>query len=63
MGLFWELIQLNQQHQQYNRTASLEDRVRQLEVGLDHTRSVLQALLQRLETHFGEDLDSDGRIG
>lgn len=63
MGIFWELIQMNQQHQHQQRTTTLEDRVQYLEAELEHTRSVLDSLLRRLESHFGEDLDRDGRVG
>jgi hypothetical protein len=63
MGLFWELIQMNQQHQHQERTSTLEGRVQYLEAELEHTRAVLDSLLQRLENHFGEDINRDGRVG
>lgn len=63
MGIFWELIQMNEQHQHQKRTTTLEERVQYLEAELAHTRAVLDSLLRRLESHFGEDLDRDGRVG
>lgn len=63
MGLLWDLIQQNQISEQSQRSSSLEERVEQLESDLRHTRQLLQVLLQRLETHLGEDLDRDGQVG
>lgn len=63
MGLFWDLIQQGQIHEQRNRSWSLEQRVEQLERDLDATRQLLQVLLRRLEENVGEDLDRDGRVG
>lgn len=63
MGLLWDLIQQNQISEQSQRASSLEERVEQLESDLRHTRQLLQVLLQRLETHLGEDLDRDGQVG
>lgn len=63
MGLFWDLIQHGQIHEQSQRSDSLEARVDHLEQELHATRQILQTLLQRLETHFGEDIDRDGRVG
>jgi predicted RNase H-like nuclease (RuvC/YqgF family) len=63
MGLFWDLIQHNQIQDQRRHAETLEERVRQLEAELHQTKQLLQRLLERLETHFGEDLDKDGRVG
>ena len=63
MGLFWDLIQQNQISNQSSRTLSLEGRIDRLELQLRENQRLLAALLERLETHFGTDIDGDGRIG
>ena len=63
MGLFWDLILHSQIQDQRHRAETLEERVRQLEEELQLTKQLLRTLLERLETHFGEDLDKDGRVG
>jgi hypothetical protein len=63
MGLIWDLIQQGQIGATSNRTATLEQRVMQLEDELRQTNQALMALLKALERRFGEDLNGDGRIG
>lgn len=63
MGLFWDLIQQSQISDQGKRSASLEARVERLEADARQTRQVLNALVVRLEEHFGEDINRDGRVG
>jgi len=63
MGLFWDLIQQSQISEQRGHTESLQDRVRDLELELREVKQVQLRLLQTLETHFGRDLDGDGRVG
>lgn len=63
MGLFWDLIQHNQISNVRDRSESLERRLDRLEGELQSTRELLLALLERLEKHFGEDLNRDGRVG
>ncbi len=63
MGLFWDILQQSQISHQHSRASSLETRVASLERELAETRQLLNTLLQRLEKHFGEDLDRDGRVG
>lgn len=63
MGLFWDLIQQNQISNVRDRSESLERRIDRLEEELRSTRALLHTLLERLEKHFGEDLNRDGRIG
>ena len=63
MGLFWDLLQQSQISDQRNRAASLEQRLDQLERELDETRRIMRVLVERLEAHFGEDLNADGRVG
>jgi hypothetical protein len=63
MGLFWDLIQHSQISDQSRRSESLEARVLDLEKEMHATQQLLRTLLQRLETHFGEDIDRDGRVG
>jgi hypothetical protein len=63
MGLIWDLIQHSQISQTQDRASSLEQRVVQLENELQRTNEGFIRLLRALETRFGEDLDSDGRVG
>jgi len=67
MGLLWELIQQNQLRNrawaQEVRTASLTDRVAELERQMRDRDDLLEQLIQRLEAALGEDLDGDGTIG
>jgi hypothetical protein len=63
MGLFWDILQHSQIRKQQNRSDSLEARLETLEGELTATRELLHTLVQRLETHFGEDLNRDGKIG
>ena len=63
MGLCWDLIQQSQIGEQRARATSLESRIAALESDVEQTRTLLRTLLQRLESHFGEDLDKDGRVG
>ena len=63
MGLFWDLIQQNQISAQQSRTASVEERLAWIETELTRTQETMRLLLQRLETHLGEDIDRDGSVG
>lgn len=63
MGLFWDLIQHSQISQAHGKADSLEQRVSDLENQLERTNNTLMELLRVLETRFGDDLDSDGRVG
>ena len=63
MGLFWDLIQQNQISEQRSRTASVEERLAWIESELTRTQETMRLLLQRLETHLGEDIDRDGSVG
>ncbi|MEX2284553.1 MAG: hypothetical protein WEE89_18840 [Gemmatimonadota bacterium] len=63
MGLIWDLIQHSQISETRQQASSLENRVSRLETDLQHTNEALIRLLKALEKRFGEDLDSDGRVG
>lgn len=63
MGFLWDLIQHNQIEDQRRASRTLEERVVRLEDELRQTREVLQTLIRRLETRFGEDIDKDGKVG
>ncbi len=45
------------------RTLTLEKRVLLLEDEIRATQDLLVKLVERLETHFGEDIDGDGTVG
>jgi hypothetical protein len=62
MGLFWDLIQQSQISQQHSSTESLAERVRELEQELREVKQIQLRLLQTLESHFGRDIDGDGRV-
>lgn len=63
MGLLWDLIQQSQISTQREKAGSLEQRIDLLERDLDQLRRLLHTLLQRLESHLGEDIDKDGKVG
>ncbi len=63
MGLLWDLIQHGQIREQADRSASIEERVAQLERQLRDTRELLVKALERLEGHLKTDVDGDGRVG
>jgi hypothetical protein len=63
MGLFWDLIQQGQIGAHKAHAATLESRIERLENDIEQVQQLLMALLDRLEKHFGEDLDRDGQIG
>ena len=63
MGLLWDLIQQSQIGDQKGKTENLDQRVAFLENELRRTQQLLNTLLIRLEKHFGEDINRDGRIG
>ena len=68
--MFWDLVQHSQIQQSHDRTKdverrtlTLEKRVVFLEDDLRATQDLLIKLVERLEQHFGEDLDGDGEVG
>ncbi|MHC4063125.1 MAG: hypothetical protein ACYSUQ_14140 [Planctomycetota bacterium] len=63
MGLFWDLMQQSQISDQREKATNLEQRVAFLESELRRTQGLLNALVVRLEQHFGEDINKDGRVG
>ncbi len=63
MGLFWDLMQESKISRQESRSGVLEQRIADLETELDRTRTLLAAVIERLEKHFNVDLNQDGRIG
>lgn len=63
MGFFWDLLQQNQIDKQDGKVRSLKQRVEQLERDLEQTRRLLHVVLQRLETHLGQDINRDGKVG
>ena len=63
MGLFWNLFQQSQISEQYERSDSLENRVKSLESELYQTQKQFHDLVSILEKEFGKDINRDGRIG
>ncbi len=63
MGIFWDLLQQEEMEKQKSKSATLEDRVDELEKGLDSTRALLKKTLAALETHLSKDIDGDGKMG
>jgi hypothetical protein len=62
MGLFWDLIQHSQISNQRESHESLEERVQYLERDIGELKRIQLRLLETLETHFGRDIDGDGRV-
>jgi hypothetical protein len=63
MGIFWDLIQQSQIHDQKSKAETLEIRVRNLERELYQTREILIKTLKILEEQTGKDINGDGKIG
>ncbi|SHO61651.1 hypothetical protein [Algoriphagus zhangzhouensis] len=63
MGIFWDLIQQSQIHDQKSKAETLEIRVRNLERELYQTREILIKILKILEEQTGKDINGDGKIG
>ena len=63
MGLIWRSYQQMQIAEGSDRTDSLDDRVRDLELRCSIQESALRALTDHLERKYGEDLTGDGSIG
>ena len=63
MGIFWDLMQQDELDKQQKQANSVEDRVEQLEVELDKTKTLLRKTLEALETHLSRDIDGDGKLG
>ncbi len=67
MGLLWELHQSNvirrRAFEQEVHTASLAERVDELERQVRDRDELLERLIERLEMALGQDLDGDGTIG
>jgi hypothetical protein len=63
MGIFWDLMQQEELEEQKGKAKNLEERVTQLEVDLESTRSLLKKTLAALEVHLSQDIDGDGKLG
>lgn len=63
MGIFWDLIQQSQIHDQKSKAETLEIRVRNLERELYQTREILIKTLKILEEQTRKDINGDGKIG
>jgi len=61
--MLWDLIQQCQISNRKAEVESLEHRIVRLENELWATRLLVEKLMRRLEEHFGEDMDGDGKIG
>lgn len=63
MGFLWDLLQQSQISSTRQQAESLEQRVATLETELRRTQELMRALIERLETRIGADLNQDGRVG
>ncbi|QBA64067.1 hypothetical protein [Muriicola soli] len=63
MGIFWDLMQQDELDAQKQKAESIEDRVTNLELELEKTRTILKKTLQALESHLQKDIDGDGKTG
>lgn len=63
MGIFWDLMQQNQLHNQQKKTDSVVERIHYLERELELTKELLNKTLSALETHLNKDIDGDGKLG
>jgi len=66
MGLLWEMHQQGQGRRRDARqmmtTASLDQRVAELEKEVDEMSKLLETVITKLETTLGTDLDGDGKV-
>jgi hypothetical protein len=63
MGLFWNLLQQSQIHDQKEVAGDLQTRVAYLEQQLNNNNKIINSLISLLEEKFGQDIDGDGKIG
>lgn len=62
-GLIWDMWENNRINENRDRTDSVEDRVRELELRVGIQERVIRSLIDHLERKFGEDISGDGQIG
>ncbi|MDD1724856.1 MAG: hypothetical protein LUQ07_06985, partial [Methanospirillum sp.] len=66
MGLIWEMHQQGQGRRRDTRqmmaTASLDQRVDELEKEVDELSNLLEKVITKLEATLGTDLDGDGKV-
>ncbi|MCB1182204.1 hypothetical protein KDM41_02145 [bacterium] len=63
MGFLWEIVQSGIVYGQHKKTETLEERVVELERGLEATQETIRKLVRKLEEIHGLDVDGDGRVG
>ena len=62
-GLIWDMWENNRINENRDRTDSIDDRVRELELRLNMQERVIRGLIDHLERKFGDDISGDGQIG
>jgi hypothetical protein len=66
MGLLWEMHQQGQGRRrdakQMMKTATIEQRVAELEKEVDEMSKLLETVITKLEATLGTDLDGDGKV-
>lgn len=66
MGLIWEMHQQGQGRRRNARqmmaTASIDQRVAELEKEVDELSNLLEKVITKLEATLGTDLDGDGKV-
>ena len=63
MGLVWDMYQQSKISENAERTDSIDDRVRELELRVGMQERLIRTLIDHLERKFGEDISGDGQIG
>ena len=63
MGIFWDLIQLDELEEQQKQADSIEEKAALLEEDLIKTKALLKKTLVALEKHISKDIDGDGKMG
>jgi hypothetical protein len=63
VGLIWDMWENNRINETRDRTESLDDRVRELELRVGMQERVNRTVIDYLERKFGEDITGDGQIG
>ncbi len=63
MAFLWDLYQQSQIRKHKDRTASVEQRLAEMEDEVDQLSALVRELIGRLESKLGADLDANGQVG
>ncbi len=61
MAFLWDLYQQSQIRKHKERTATVEQRLQQVEQEVEELSALVHELIGRLESRLGSDVDGDGK--